>query len=77
MNWEKYTSNFYIGNAVAQKLFLNLSTCFSISVVNAFIAKKIQMVMRCLFNTSKFITKQCETDNIISIWSNRLFRTGI
>ena len=40
MNWEKYTSTFYIGNAVAQKLFLNLSTCFSISVVNAFIAKK-------------------------------------
>ena len=32
-----------------KKILLNLSTCFSISVVNAFVASS-QIVMRCLFN---------------------------
>ena len=73
-----YINFLYCWCSCIKKILLNLSTCFSISVVNAFVACS-QIVMRCLFNTSKFITKPCETDNTISIcWNrNRLFRIGI
>ena len=44
-----YINILYCWCSCIKKILLNLSTCFSISVVNAFVASS-QIVMRCLFN---------------------------